>query len=58
MGKAVLPDLPGTAETEDLPEDPLALLTPEERSALAASLAEIAQLRREAEAAADTLRLH
>ena len=51
MGKAVLPDLPGTAETEGLSQDPMTLLTPQKQAALAASLAEIARLRREAEVA-------
>jgi hypothetical protein len=57
MSQPVLPPLSSDSVTAQLPEDPSELLTGDERRELDEDLAQLAQLRREAETASASLRL-
>ena len=57
MSESVLPPLASDSVTDQLPDDPSDLLSSDERRELDADLAQLAQLRREAETASASLRL-
>jgi len=57
MSETVLPPLSPDSVTDNLPPDPNDLLTGAERRQLDDDLAQLAQLRREAETASASLRL-
>lgn len=57
MSESVLPPLSSDSVTAQLPDDPSELLTGDEHRELDDDLAQLAQLRREAETASASLRL-